>query len=229
MHRNSVWIGLILLVIGLSSLGGAVWFGSQISSFASEAARTTGTVIAFRPCGKGTKSPVVKFTPTGSAPITFHSSSCSNPPAFYVGEEVKVLYRPDAPDQTPRIQTFFQLWSSILWLVALGVIFTGLGIYSGWEWGKERRLRSWLSRHGVRVKAKVTGIDLAQTQQERGLPLYCISCEWFNPELQLMQFFFSDAIRGDPSDQVGPEIDVLVDPEDDERYLVDLSFLKPSS
>ena len=66
--------------------------------------------------------PVVRFSLENGQPFTVRSNKGSNPPAFKVGDAVKVYYKPDHPELA-LINTFEQLWAA-----DTGLAFVGLGV-----------------------------------------------------------------------------------------------------
>jgi hypothetical protein len=223
MDKKLLWGGVVLL-LGLGCLAAALVAWSVISGFVDGASTTQGRVVELVLAGSG-RSPVVRFTAPDGREITFSGLNASNPPAYQVGEAVTVLFHPAAPQLGPRIQSASEVWTPVLVFALMGLLFVGVGLVLVVGQVKERRKRAWLRRHGQRVEARVTRVESVPVKS--GLPQYCVHAEWVNPESGITQFFTSDAILEDPTEQLGPEIAVLVDPEDDERYWVDLSALEP--
>ncbi|MFF4531582.1 DUF3592 domain-containing protein [Streptomyces sp. NPDC001407] len=122
-------IGALCLVIGLVFAGISV-------AFLTNAERARGTVVALdwqedrdggsRQDNPPVAYPVVEFTSANGARTRFQDSAGSNPPSYKVGEQVEVLYRPDAPEDA-RIKGFLSLWLLPLLFGGIGLIFTGIG------------------------------------------------------------------------------------------------------
>jgi len=112
-----VIIGFVLLAIALNS-----W--SDTKRFVSNAVRVDGTVVAMRSYvgNSFVKYPVVRYTDHKGHEQMLYSPAGSNPPAFHVGEKVKVLLDANVPDypRTATIDAFFQLWGMSLMLLVLG-------------------------------------------------------------------------------------------------------------
>jgi hypothetical protein len=74
--------------------------------------------------GRRTSSyyPVVTFTTQDGRKVEFRSNMGSNPPAFRVGEIVRVRYLPDDPDSA-GIEAFFSPWFLPLMFGGMGAIF----------------------------------------------------------------------------------------------------------
>jgi hypothetical protein len=70
--------------------------------------------------------PDVTFTDTRGATVRFSDHVGSNPSPFKVGDHVTVLYQPAKPE-TAMIDRGWRNWESILGLLLMGTVMTGLG------------------------------------------------------------------------------------------------------
>ena len=70
--------------------------------------------------------PVVRFPLENGQAFTVRSNRGSNPPAFKVGDAVKVYYKSDHPELA-LINTFEQLWAADTGLAFVGVVMMGMG------------------------------------------------------------------------------------------------------
>jgi len=70
--------------------------------------------------------PVVRFPLENGEAFTVRSNKGSNPPAFKVGDAVKVYYKPEHPEWA-LINTFDQLWAADTGLGFVGIVVMGLG------------------------------------------------------------------------------------------------------
>ncbi|OQB90703.1 MAG: hypothetical protein BWX84_01763 [Verrucomicrobia bacterium ADurb.Bin118] len=100
--------------------------------FTRTAQRTTGTILEMRQktdkgSGDVTYAPTFQFEDAAGAQHTVASSFYSSPPEFHVGDNVSVLYRPDAPRRA-RIVSFRQLWALPIVLGVMGVVAVPLGV-----------------------------------------------------------------------------------------------------
>ena len=81
--------------------------------------RTGATIDSF--------APKVRFV-TSDGAVYIHSSSVySKPSQFDVGEEVVIFYKPQDPQGTAVIQSFFTLWGVSMVLYLIGSVFLLLG------------------------------------------------------------------------------------------------------
>lgn len=108
-------IGILLLVNAFIALMVALtlWFGWRSVRLTTQGERTIGQVIEMEESTDGeggccVYSPVVEFTANGR-PVRFEGGNASSPPAYRVGQEVKVLYNPQDPDDA-SIDSFYELW-----------------------------------------------------------------------------------------------------------------------
>lgn len=102
-----------ILAVVFTSIGLASGLVAGISAAVIAESNSTdryvdGTVVDLSHNGKGYR-PVVEFVLPSSAPVRFTGSLGSNPPAFRIGEHVRVRYNPDNP-QDAGIDQYWQTW-----------------------------------------------------------------------------------------------------------------------
>ncbi|RZN13183.1 hypothetical protein CWO91_00980 [Bradyrhizobium genosp. SA-3] len=71
-------------------------------------------------------TPLVRFQTADGRLVEFQSSHRSNPPAYYTGQAVSVLYDPEQPSSA-AIRGVLSIWSLPMVLSFLGTIFLALG------------------------------------------------------------------------------------------------------
>ena len=138
-------------LIGLGMLVGACLLFLNTRAFVAGASTAQGQVVDLlrsRSSDSETYKPVVTFTTADGRQVEFTSSMGSNPPAFRRGEQVTVLYHPQAPEEA-RIGSFFSLWGLELILGGMGAFFAliGWGILV-YQW-RRRALGRHLRQHGM--------------------------------------------------------------------------------
>jgi len=103
------------------------------------AAVATGEVIALEAGSRGTYRPTVRF-PTDGGPVTITGLVASNPPAYRVGESVRVYY--DRADPSAAIIDSFveRLLFSVVF-GAVGFVIVAIGLFLGWL-GRRRAARA---------------------------------------------------------------------------------------
>jgi hypothetical protein len=123
-----------ILAVVFTSIGLAFGLAAGIS--AAVVAESTsadryaeGTVVDLSDEGKGYR-PVVEFVQPDSAPVRFTGGVGSNPPAFRVGEHVRVRYNPDNP-QDAAIDQYWQIWFLPTFLGIFGAPFLLGGLAFG--------------------------------------------------------------------------------------------------
>jgi hypothetical protein len=223
-------ISVLFSTIGLGMLAVSVFIFSNTSSFIGRAVEADGEVIDLDRSRSSSSSsttyrPVVAFTTATGKRVEFTSSVGSSPPSHRVGERVKVLYQPADP-QSARIKSFFHLWFGFLIVFALGLVFAAIGLTMIFVRARGRKRSAWLHRHGRRVKTAYKGVELNQSLRVNGRSPYQIISQSPDPASNTVRVFESENIWFDPSEYIKTEtIDVLVDPNDPKKYVMDISFL----
>lgn len=120
----------IFLVAGILFVAVGLYLDHLAREFIKNSLRAKGEVIELkaRPGDSWSKAPVVKFNTENDREIVFQSNNYSRPPAFEVGEKVGVLYTPDDPKASARVDTFFSTRGVPMILYILGVFFIILGV-----------------------------------------------------------------------------------------------------
>lgn len=105
----------ILFVLGCGLLFGSYTLSEKMQTLENHGLRTSGMVTRLEPSsgsGSTTYHAVVAFSPDKLGLIEFKDSMGSNPPAYRIDEQVKVLYLKDNPQKSAVIDR--GLWN---WLV----------------------------------------------------------------------------------------------------------------
>lgn len=224
----------VFSIVGVGLLLGSAFVFSDVTSFTGRAMQADGTVIDLERSRSSSSSssgssvtwrPVVEFTTATGRRIEFVSSVGSSPPSHRVGEPVKVLYQPADPDSA-RIDSFFQLWFGFLIVFTLGSVFTAIGLGMIVVRARARKRAEWLHQHGVRMKTAYSRVALNQSLRVNGRSPWQIITQSADPSSNTIRVFESENIWFDPSEYIkGDTIDVLVDRNDPNRYVMDISFL----
>ena len=118
----------IFSIIGLGLLVPALWFGYESWAYLQSAQSTPGTVIALDWSGDSDSSgarPVVRYEVRGE-PYQITGSVISSPPAYAVGDSVRVLY-PPGQAKAAQIESWFDFWFLPALLGGMGLLFGGIG------------------------------------------------------------------------------------------------------
>lgn len=124
-HRAIV---MLFFAIGGISLGASAYFAYTTHRFLQRAVEVPGKVTKMVRRGDQTYAPIVEYVDLTGQRRVLHSSFSSNPPSFYEGESVKVVYDP-ADSNFPlgaRIRSFGQLWGATLFTLVFGAVFGGI-------------------------------------------------------------------------------------------------------
>ena len=225
----------IFFVVGLGLLIGSYFTYRHTRRFLETAIPVPGVVVenVYRESSSSSNHgpswsyyPHVHFQTTDGHDIDFVSNTGSSPPSYSVNERVTVLYDPQQPEKA-SLNSFGSLWASTIILVSLGVAFTGPGVgFMIWKRASDQK-SAWLHENGRRIQAEITGVELNTSLQVNGANPFRIICQWLDPGRNEMHVFHSCNIWYDPSGFVQGKktLDVLVDPNNPHRYLVETSFL----
>lgn len=215
-------------LIGLAALMGAWMLYSNARQFVATAVTAEGTVVELvrsRSSDSTTYAPRVTFTDAQGRAHAFTSRTSSNPPAYHVGETVRVLYRAESPQQA-RIDGFFSLWGGALIVGILGSVFALVGLGMVLVPMLRQRRAAQLRASGRRIEAAFQGVEHNTSLTVNGRHPFCVISQWQNPATSQVHVFRSDNLWFDPSEYITrTQIPVYIDPADPDRYHVDLSFL----
>ena len=213
---------------GAGMLLGTLFWVDSIHTFRDGAKQVPGTVVELESDwddGSTTYFPVVAFTTLEGRNVTFTASTGSNPPAFEPGEAVAVLYDPQDP-QDAVIDAFFSLWFGPIIVGFMGLVFSLVGGGVFYFTARAKRRRAELRRHGTPVEATIQSIEQNRSVSTNGKHPYHITAQWQNPATLQIHVFTSENIWYDPAQYVTrPTITVLIDREDPQNHLVDITFL----
>jgi uncharacterized protein DUF3592 len=110
---NLLWI--VLLAAGLL-LAYSSW---RLTTRGKSVEGTVVKMISSEDSDGVTYAPVVEYEANGNT-YSYESSSYSSPPAFHVGQQVKMIYDGEHPDQA-RISNFVELWLAPLIMIPFGL------------------------------------------------------------------------------------------------------------
>jgi hypothetical protein len=205
--------------------------GVRTAQFVAEAERATGTVIDLSRQrdneGGVVFHPVVVFTTAEGEVVEFVAPFGSSPPSVQPGDRVEVLYDPDDPYHA-ELGDFLDLWLFPGVIVVIGGSFLGSALFVR---HRTRGLSSadteWLRRHGHFVRGGSPRVTHDETIDVRGRSPFRVDVDVYDPVHNEVRVLSSERVWFDPSPFLTDRetLDVYIDPERSERYLVDLSFL----
>ncbi|HET9862329.1 MAG TPA: DUF3592 domain-containing protein [Steroidobacteraceae bacterium] len=227
--RKFRWIFWTFLGVGALMLVGAALLCIDTRRFIAHAQDATGTVVELREVrsddGGSTWKPVVRFTAADGRDVTFASRVSSSPPSYDVGETVPVLYRPEEPGEA-RIRGFGSLWFGASILGGLGLLFAALGGGLLFARRASRKKQHYLMAYGNAVETEFQGVDRNTSVEINGRNPWRITSQWLDPATHKLRIFHSENLWFDPTKFVNvKKVTVLLDPNNPQRYYMDVSFL----
>jgi hypothetical protein len=220
------FLGGIFFAIGAAFLLAAFFVWRSSAGFSAHASPADGVVVDLVGIGSSRGlAPVVEFTASDGRKVKITGSVSSSPPAYSRGEHVHVLYESANP-QNARLDSFMETWFLPLLFGGLGGVFAMIGGGFLAYIVRTRRVRDWLQMNGMRVKAKFEGVIVDTSLAVNGRNPWRLTCQWQHPITQKVYLFRSDAIWFDPTAYVKREqLDVLVNADRPQQYVVDTAFL----
>jgi hypothetical protein len=124
-------VAFAFFVLGLALLGGALINVSATLRLLRGSIATDGRIVDVQRVHRVRRTgytymPVVRFTMQNGQIFMVRSNKGANPPAFKLGDAVKVYYKPDHPEWAV-IDTFGQLWAGDTVLGCVGLLMMGMG------------------------------------------------------------------------------------------------------
>ncbi|MBD1928846.1 DUF3592 domain-containing protein [Trichocoleus sp. FACHB-90] len=232
------WMGSLFSITGIGMLIGSFLSYNSTHNFIKNSSSTIATVTELRlqtssSSSSSSKSstyyPIVKFKTQKGESVEFQSSVGTYPPSFRVGETVSVLYDANNPAEA-EINSFWQLWFTAIFLLAMGGLFAGIGLSLiagplAFRFSSNKKAAK-LQANGKKIVTKFTGVELNTFLTVNGSSPYQIISQWFDPETNQVYVFHSENIWFDPEEFIKYEtIDVYVDPNNMKKYHMDISFL----
>jgi hypothetical protein len=124
----------ILLGIGAILLAIAAFLALREQSFLSRAESVTGSVTDFSMSSSSDSGtsycPVIEFTTKGGQDVRYYANVCSSPPAYDIGDQVKVIYDP----QNPRQVQIENIWIEYLGALIVGGVGLPFFLLGAWSW-----------------------------------------------------------------------------------------------
>jgi hypothetical protein len=228
MGKTVAWIGGIFAPIGLvlAALGG--WFYFQDRAMVEDALSDRGTVLQLAVSSDSdgySYRPVVMFIDAEGDRRVFTGQVGSNPPSYSPGEQVTVLYRPEAPDKAV-IDSVLERFFLPLLLGGMGTLFASIGLGLLYAWFRRRRLVARLRTSGLPIQAKFVECYRDTRIEVNGRSPFRVVCQATHPATGQLQSFESDPIWIDLTGRLaGRDLRVFVDPARPRHHAVDLTGL----
>jgi hypothetical protein len=157
--------------------------------------------------------------------MDFVSDVGSRPASYRVNDSVQVFYDPENPTKA-SINSFGSLWVLPLIFSGLGTVFFSIGIVPFALTRRVRRRDEWLRTNGRHIQADFERVELNRNLRVNGESPYRIICQWLDPTTNKVHVFRSHNLWYDPEKYISAKtLDVIVDPNNLRRYVVDTAFL----
>ena len=227
-------VGGIFAAVGSLLLVASAVLLYRDSSFAAEAEMAEGRVLTLernvsrerRDGGTSTSityTAIIEYTDQGGQRHEMAETISSNPPRLSIGQEVRVLYDPANP-ASAVVDDFWGRKGAVTIVGFLAVIFTILGGTLLAVNVRHRRRRAHILAVGVPVEASFLEVVSDTGQSRNGQHPYRVIAQGPHPRTGKLRRYESDAIWVDPTAQLqGRPLRVLVDPQDPDKYHIDLS------
>ncbi len=226
--KRLVWMWVLFTVIGVAALGGGGYWLVHTRTFIASASIAEGEVlelIASRSDDSYTYRPRVRFTTADGQTIEFVASSGSNPPAYDVGERVRVYYDAQTP-QRAMVDGFFSLWGGPAIFGGIGLVFTLIGGGALVHGRLTARRNAELKARGIPLQTQFQQVVRNTSLKVNGRSPYRIVSQWLDPVNRKLFIFESDNLWYDPTALIEAKtITVYVRPGDYSVYWMDTGFL----
>lgn len=226
------WIALLMFgTVGLIAFIGGGYWGYERFMLYQTGTTVVGTVVEEYRSSNSTY-PVVEFAAGNGKTIRFHGSTGnSGAPDYEVGTQIKVLYDPANPAEA-QIADFEQFWLGPLAVSIFGFLFllAGIGSFflvrnSDKTFGpafRQRMDQVALEARGDGIRLKGTVAEVRRIDDEN----YVVVCRARLTSGNKEERFESAPIFFDPGRAIiGKPVDILVDPFDKSRHVVELQPL----
>lgn len=128
----------VFTVIGLAFLLAAAYFKERADDLVDVAHEAQGVVIALDRKSSGSFSPVVEWTDHTGTKRTLYSPVSTQPPRFFEGEQVSILYDPADPKYpvNARIKSTMEIWGAAIFFLVFSGFWLLVTFVSWYVWSK---------------------------------------------------------------------------------------------
>jgi hypothetical protein len=228
-RRAAKIVSVVFTVAGATALFGSVFHLGRPLFIAATGQRTEGEVtrIVWSKGRGSTSRPVVRFEVEGAV-VEFQGWWGSRPPAYSVGDQVPIFYRPENPGQAV-IDSFVERY-------LLGIIFGGIAAFFLTIGGSFWWIPAWLARKrqriiddGVPVRATVTNLHRVASLKVDGQSPWVMTAEFTDGISGRNIVCKSHYLWANPTGlyKVGGEVTVYHLPDQPEKYAFQLHNSPP--
>ncbi|MEO8560235.1 MAG: DUF3592 domain-containing protein [Rhodospirillales bacterium] len=213
-------LGMVFGGIGLVMIVVALIFGLREAIATEGMLPTMGQVVAYQ-----NRKPVVRFPTSATRNVTIVGSTSSTPPAYEIGQQLRVYYDPAQPTHAV-IDTYLERWFVPTLFGGFAVLFSLIGagfvIYTTM---RSHRV-AWLRQNGMKVSGTIVDVVQGNVRLNRQ-PTWQIVAEWSTnggTGRARSSYMIKDPR---PLLNARTQIDVWVDPRNPKSAWVDTDFLDP--
>ena len=223
MPKPARLIFTIFAIVGSVMVAVALFLCLRTGNFLRSAA--TADAVVVENVWSGSYHPRVRFRTNSGQEFTFVSSTGTSPASYREGESVQVLYDPDSPANA-SINGFVSLWLLPLIFGGIGIVFCSVGLVPFAWYRHVQRRDDWLRANGRRIQADFDRVEVNTSLRVNGQCPWRIVCQWLDPMSNQMHVYRSHNLWYDPARFItGKTMEVIVDPDNPKRYVVETSFL----
>jgi hypothetical protein len=221
---------LILSAMALIVLSMGIVSRIDDINFKSRAVLTDATVTGMmhnpfhiRGTNNNSYAPTVSYISRDGKNHTCDTKSYNYPPAYTVGDKVKVYYDPAKPDYA-RLEN--SLGKSTI-LIAIGAVSCILLIIIYILSVRREKASKKLTQTGIKIAADIVSAANDETPVVMGKRPYIIKCQWQQNQTNTIFTFKSKYIYYNPAKYLGErkQLDIFIDPDNPKKYFMDISFL----
>ncbi|MGM0462052.1 MAG: DUF3592 domain-containing protein [Fibrobacterota bacterium] len=225
-------MGVLFTLIGFASLIGALASITSTKSFIAQSKITTGEIVDIvtktRRDSDGNRThsrhSVIQFEDEEGASIEFESSF-STDRGIRIGEPVEVRYAPDNPQNARVSGSFMDMWGLAVFLSIFGVAFAGPGSLLFWFGIRDDIAEKKAMTYSKEVSAQIKDVFQNTAISMNGRSPFVIEAQWLNPDTHDIHVFTSKNLWYNPSEYLKDEVTVKMDPRNQKKYWMDISFL----
>ena len=222
---------MLYVVLAIGAIFAAVGVGFAISQvrFLARATNADARVVGLlrEPTDQGgfVYRPQLEYVTPAGQTVRVTLSTASDPPGYYVGEVVPILFDPTQPASAIP-NTFWGRWLPTLIFGGVGIVVcAGGAIPFALRFRRNQRTRR-LLREGRPIVTAFHSVEQNTFISVNERHPFFVITQWRNPVSHEIVHFRSSALWEDPSAKASNRmITVVVDPDNFHHYVMDLSFL----
>ena len=227
MNRILWLLGAAFMTVGiiLSTAAGFLWGGA--ARFEGRALTAEGRVVglvrsmALSHRRHRSYKPVVVFTGRDGRSRKAVGRLASYPPAYRIGEKVRVLYDPQTPEDVSIGNSLTDKRFPAYIFGGIGMIFDLVGGGFLFFLVRRRRGKARLDENGTLVQATIEEVFQDMHVRMNGKNPWKVRCRWRDPLTGDLRLFISEGMEAPPARYApGSTVAVLMNPSNPKQYRV---------